>query len=58
MARLAELGVELDVDLDQEPNMTTQEDLDTDGVMMTRPSSMSSESFDVDLQKLRKLALI
>jgi hypothetical protein len=58
MARLAELGIDLDVDLDQETNMTTQEDLDTDGVMMTRPSNMSSESFDVDLQKLRKLALI
>lgn len=33
-----------------------EEDLDTDGVMMTRPSNMSSESID-HLQRLRKLAL-
>jgi hypothetical protein len=33
-----------------------KEDLDTDGVMMTRPSNMSNESNDLD--RLRKLALI
>ena len=32
-----------------------QEDLDTDGVMMTRPSNMSSESVDWEIQRLRRL---
>jgi hypothetical protein len=35
----------------------TSEDLDTDGVMMTRPSNMSSESVERDLSTIRKLAL-
>jgi len=34
-----------------------QEDLDTDGVMMTRPSNMSSESVERKLHAVRKLAL-
>jgi hypothetical protein len=34
------------------------EDLDTDGVMMTRPSNMSSESATLDLERLKRLALM
>ena len=53
MARLRELGIDLDsIDSD------VDEDLDTDGVMMTKPSNMSSESAKVDLARLRRLALI
>jgi hypothetical protein len=48
-ARLAELGVEIS----QEQNRPNEmdEDLDTDGVMMTRPSNMSSESRQPDALK-------
>jgi hypothetical protein len=35
-----------------------EEDLDTDGVMMTRPSNMSSESATLDLERLKRLALM
>lgn len=57
-ARLKELDITLDVDTDtapQEPlpDAKVGEDLDTDGVMMTRPSNMSSES----IERLRRLAL-
>lgn len=45
--RLRELGY----DIDAEP--ATVEDLDTDGVMMTRPSNMSSES----IEQIRRLAI-
>ena len=41
-ARLAELGI----DLGTEPEPVQSENLDTDGVMMTKPSNMSSESID------------
>jgi hypothetical protein len=34
------------------------EDLDTDGVMMTKPSNMSSESATLDLERLKRLALM
>jgi hypothetical protein len=62
VGRLAELGVDLDIDISaagtdtgsEQPDMS--EDLDTDGVMMTRPSNMSSESRDRDLGRLRLLA--
>lgn len=62
IARLAELGIDLDVDITvagasepESPDMS--EDLDTDGVMMTRASNMSSESLDrQDLNRLVKLA--
>jgi len=40
------------------PVQDMEEDLDTDGVMMTKPSNMSSESKIVDLKRLRRLALI
>jgi hypothetical protein len=63
--RLEELGVQIDFETapeeQQEPDLETDpdlgEDLDTDGVMMTRPSNMSSESRTVDLDRLRRLAL-
>jgi hypothetical protein len=45
--RMRQLGIEVD----REP---TQEDLDTDGVMMTRPSNMSSES----IERLKQLSKI
>lgn len=45
--RMRQLGV----DVDREP---TQEDLDTDGVMMTKPSNMSSES----IERLKTLSKI
>lgn len=38
-------------------NEGVEEDLDTDGVMMNKPSNMSSESRDFDLERLRRLAL-
>lgn len=49
--RLEELGINIKMPAEAEPEV--QEDLDTDGVMMTKPSNMSSESFDID--RLRKL---
>lgn len=57
MARLAELGIDLEsLAADMEQSETdTNEDLDTDGVMMTRPSNMSSESHQRELQDLRRL---
>jgi hypothetical protein len=48
--RLDELGYELDLPAATEP--PTSEDLDTDGVMMTRPSTMSNES----IERLRYLS--
>lgn len=45
--RMRQLGIEVD----REP---TQEDLDTDGIMMTKPSNMSSES----IERLKKLSKI
>jgi hypothetical protein len=47
-ARLAELGIELDIEPVQAEN------LDTDGVMMVKPSNMSSESID-PLVRLRRM---
>ena len=43
--RLDQLGIDLGLDM-------AQEDLDTDGVMMTKPSNMSSES----VERILKLA--
>jgi hypothetical protein len=45
--RLDQLGIDLGLDM-------AQEDLDTDGVMMTKPSNMSSESID----RLKQLAKV
>ncbi len=59
--RLEQLGLanildsNRDLDSDIEPDM--QEDLDVDGVMMTRPSNMSSESKHVRHAKSEKLVL-
>jgi hypothetical protein len=52
--RLRELGIDLDIDL-KDNDQNVGEDLDTDGVMMTRPSNMSSESIDQELKLLRRL---
>ena len=64
VGRLAELGVDLDIDVTvpgaNEPEQPEQpdmsEDLDRNGVMMEKPSNMSSESRDRDLDRLRLLA--
>jgi len=58
--RLRELGIDLDITAKEEPESVAgmEEDLDVDGVMMTRPSNMSSESRDFDLERLRRLAQI
>jgi hypothetical protein len=56
--RLQQLGLD-NILTDRQPvaEPVQQEDLDTDGVMMTRPSNMSSESVERDLTAVRKLAL-
>lgn len=56
--RLTELGIDMPAPMAREipANTDMEEDLDVDGVMMTRPSNMSSESRD--LQRLRHLAQI
>lgn len=58
--RLSELGIEIEPleNLTPEPDTNMGEDLDTDGVMMTKPSNMSSESRDrnSDLDRLMELA--
>ena len=56
--RLEQLGLD-NILSDRQPVVepVQQEDLDTDGVMMTRPSNMSSESIERDLTAVRKLAL-
>lgn len=51
--RMEELNISVDMPEETVAEPEVQEDLDTDGVMMTRPSNMSSESLDVD--RLRKL---
>jgi hypothetical protein len=51
--RLSELGIDIDIPDNQQP---TDENLDTDGVMMTRPSNMSSESIERHLARLLELA--
>lgn len=48
--RLKELGYRIEA---AEP---TAEDIDTDGVMMTRGSTMSNESIDRELQSIKRLA--
>jgi hypothetical protein len=66
--RLSELGIEIEetpinsdeIPADQQPKPAKPtpdmaENLDTDGVMMTRPSNMSSESADRELSRLRQL---
>lgn len=60
--RLGELGIDInatvgpesDDDTNQSNEQGVGENLDTDGVMMTKPSNMSSESFD-PLTKLKEL---
>lgn len=64
--RLNQLGIEInlaDIEDDTgvgEPNLEKKpgmdEDLDTDGVMMTKPSNMSSESVDHSIKRFRTLA--
>lgn len=52
---------ELDISIPEPETAQTTgmgEDLDVDGVMMTRPSNMSSESHEVDLERLKRLALL
>lgn len=57
--RLKQLGMANILDTNQSvTDADMQEDLDVDGVMMTRPSNMSSESRDFDLERLRRLALL
>jgi len=70
LARLEEMGFDVtdysadaaaqpqaDTEPAAEPNtVPAQEDLDTDGVMMTRASNMSSESVERDLARLVELA--
>lgn len=64
--RLSELGIDLDLPATDtvptgepaQPNQQSSgmgEDLDVDGVMMTKPSNMSSESVDRELTRLRNL---
>jgi hypothetical protein len=66
--RLSELGIDIQetatepdqAPINQRPKPVQStpdmaENLDTDGVMMTRPSNMSSESVDKELSRLRKL---
>jgi hypothetical protein len=63
-ARLQELGVDMESGNDAAAVQPTEppaqagmaEDLDTDGVMMTRASNMSSESREFDLDRLVELA--
>jgi len=52
--RLAELGIDIAPSKPAPAERDMDEDLDTDGVMMTRPSNMSSES----IERLRRLALL
>jgi hypothetical protein len=57
-SRLKQLGLDnILTDMQPVAEPVQQEDLDTDGVMMTRPSNMSSESVERDLTAVRKLAL-
>ena len=49
--RLEELGIDINLNTDTD---IAQEDLDTDGVMMNKPSNMSSES----IERLKQLAKI
>lgn len=53
--RLEELGIDIKFDsISDQPDMA--EDLDVDGVMMTIPSNMSSESIERDIRRLLELA--
>lgn len=52
--RLQELGYDIESTFKMEP---ASEDIDTDGVMMTKPSTMSNESIDSELLKIKRLAL-
>ncbi len=54
--RLTELGMSNILEPVAQPEPEVQEDLDVDGVMMTRPSNMSSESVERDLGRLLELA--
>ena len=56
--RLRQLGLD-NILTDRQPvaEPVQQEDLDVDGVMMTRPSNMSSESIERNSSRARKLAL-
>lgn len=56
--RLLQLGIEIPTTKSSNaPTVDVGEDLDTDGVMSTKQSNMSSESVDHNLQSLKKLAL-
>jgi hypothetical protein len=56
--RLQQLGLNnILADMQPVAEPVQQEDLDTDGVMMTRPSNMSSESIERNSSRVRKLAL-
>ena len=60
MNRLEELGIQIDLDqVDDNDSASDEmgEDLDVDGVMMTKPSNMSSESQEFDIGRLKRLAL-
>jgi hypothetical protein len=52
---MQELGINLESSQEQPNDM--EENLDVDGVMMTRPSNMSSESRDLSLDRLKMLSL-
>jgi len=56
--RLKQLDIDIPVPEKSQTASDVGEDLDVDGVMMTRPSNMSSESRDIDLERLRRLALL
>jgi len=71
MNRLAELGVDVPSGDEQNPDQPIDpkaadtppedamgEDLDTDGVMMTQPSNMSSESREVNSEFTRLMELL
>jgi hypothetical protein len=58
--KLEDFGITIDNDEGEEPPPESEqemdENLDVDGVMMTRPSNMSSESIERDLRRLLELA--
>ena len=60
--KLADFGITIEPEAQPEPEPKAEpsrdmdENLDTDGVMMTRPSNMSSESIERDLNRLLELA--
>lgn len=53
--RLADFGIDIEIQDNDIIDKDVEEDLDVDGVMMTRPSNMSSESLSFELENLRRL---